>query len=90
LSKDEDYNDDVDELIDPKNKEILVCKNTFETNQNNLNEIYIKTNQPKFYTCPDEAITCKRDNANYYVSTHSDITTNSQFPIIPDKREDPE
>jgi hypothetical protein len=52
-NKDEDYTDDVDEKIDLQKKEILVQKNTFETNQNNLNEMYYNP-LSRFYTSPDE------------------------------------
>jgi hypothetical protein len=72
-----------------------MTKNTFETNQNNLNELYIQkpTLQPlKFYTSPDEAIALRKENANYYASfklTSKDDLTGvqtggSMFPKIPD------
>lgn len=53
IKKDEDYTEDVDEKIDMNKKETLVQKNTFETNQNNLNEVYFNP-LSRFYTSPDE------------------------------------
>jgi hypothetical protein len=94
-SKDEDYNDDVDERIDPMKKENLISRNRFETNHNNLNEIYIYPTpiQPqKFYTCPNEAVIHRgKDLVTVTPSEHL-LTSTSQFPKIPDtyKKEEPE
>ncbi len=43
----------MDEKIDVNKKEILVQKNTFETNQNNLNEMYFNP-LSRLYTSPDQ------------------------------------
>ena len=92
-TKDEDYNDDVDEFIDPKST--MIGRKTFETNQNNLNEIYINTSQAnKFYTCPNDDISLKKEYQNYYSSympipdMNNQQITNSQFPKISDKKEE--
>ena len=62
--KGEDYGDDVDEKIDLDKKEIN--KNIFETNNNNLNEIYVKNSQPfKFYTSPDDVIAYRTEYNNF-------------------------
>jgi hypothetical protein len=97
LSQDEDYNDDVDERIDPTKKETMINKKTFETRHNNLNEIYVcpKPTQPiKFYTCPDEAISFRKEYNKHYSSftpeNHQVSTGTAMFPKIPEtyKKED--
>lgn len=70
-NKDEDYTDDVDEKIDVQSKPVQM--NTFETNQNNLNEMFFNP-MSRFYTSPNE-----------YNGSFTETMINPIFPQFTDK-----